>query len=215
MIARPKVSQNEWKTAEIGAFDVGKFALSCRPVGDELVRRVDGVARGEDLGVEGLDVKVGDAGPHAQEHAQRHLRRRGAEERLERRAGRERVERGVDPRPGGVVEADDARLDELQDGRRDEGLRAAPEREGVAGPRPGGHRDLVAVADDGERRGVGAGAVVEEALQRVPQVFHVPGARGGHPQPGDEQSGTRHALPGQRMGSEFSADHAARFGFIG
>ena len=49
----------------------------------------------------------------------------------------------------------------------------------------------------------------EEALQRVPQVFHVPGARGGHPQPGDEQSGTRHALPGQRMGSEFSADRAA------
>ena len=30
MIARPKISRNEWKTAEIGAFEVGKFALfSC------------------------------------------------------------------------------------------------------------------------------------------------------------------------------------------
>jgi len=30
MIARPKISRNEWKTAEIGAFEVGNFALlSC------------------------------------------------------------------------------------------------------------------------------------------------------------------------------------------
>ena len=30
MIARPKISQNEWKTAEKGAFEVGNFALlSC------------------------------------------------------------------------------------------------------------------------------------------------------------------------------------------
>ena len=34
MIARPKVSRNEWKTAEIGAFEVGNFALlSCPGVG--------------------------------------------------------------------------------------------------------------------------------------------------------------------------------------
>ena len=26
MIARPKISRNEWKTAEIGAFEVGNFA---------------------------------------------------------------------------------------------------------------------------------------------------------------------------------------------
>ncbi|KAK7231867.1 hypothetical protein SO694_0008212 [Aureococcus anophagefferens] len=31
MIARPKISQNEWKTAEIGASKVGNFALFCRP----------------------------------------------------------------------------------------------------------------------------------------------------------------------------------------
>jgi hypothetical protein len=30
MIARPKISRNEWKTAEIGAFEVGNFApFSC------------------------------------------------------------------------------------------------------------------------------------------------------------------------------------------
>ena len=34
MIARPKISRNEWKTAEKGAFEVGKFALSRRPGGD-------------------------------------------------------------------------------------------------------------------------------------------------------------------------------------
>ena len=42
MIARPKISQNEWKTAEKGAFEVGNFALlSCpgprRPRGVALV----------------------------------------------------------------------------------------------------------------------------------------------------------------------------------
>ncbi|KAK7254441.1 hypothetical protein SO694_0040800 [Aureococcus anophagefferens] len=31
MIARPKISRNEWKTAEIGAFEVGNFALFCCP----------------------------------------------------------------------------------------------------------------------------------------------------------------------------------------
>jgi len=31
MIARPKISRNEWKTAEIGAFEVGNFALLCCP----------------------------------------------------------------------------------------------------------------------------------------------------------------------------------------
>ena len=32
MIARPKISRNEWKMAEIGAFEVGNFALFCCPV---------------------------------------------------------------------------------------------------------------------------------------------------------------------------------------
>ncbi|KAK7241329.1 hypothetical protein SO694_0005020 [Aureococcus anophagefferens] len=31
MIARPKISRNEWKTTEIGAFEVGNFALFSRP----------------------------------------------------------------------------------------------------------------------------------------------------------------------------------------
>ena len=34
MIARPKISQNEWKTAEIGAFEGGHVALLCCPVAD-------------------------------------------------------------------------------------------------------------------------------------------------------------------------------------
>ena len=52
MIARPKISRNEWKTAEIGAFEVGNFALfSCpvvRLVEDEALeaaQRVAGEAR--------------------------------------------------------------------------------------------------------------------------------------------------------------------------
>ena len=43
MIARPKVSRNEWKTAEKGAFEVGNFALLCCPVRD--VRRQRAVER--------------------------------------------------------------------------------------------------------------------------------------------------------------------------
>ncbi|KAK7231669.1 hypothetical protein SO694_0003116 [Aureococcus anophagefferens] len=31
MIARPKISRNEWKTAEMGAFEVGNSALFSRP----------------------------------------------------------------------------------------------------------------------------------------------------------------------------------------
>ncbi|KAK7250161.1 hypothetical protein SO694_0000651 [Aureococcus anophagefferens] len=31
MIARPKISRNKWKLAEIGAFEVGNFALLCCP----------------------------------------------------------------------------------------------------------------------------------------------------------------------------------------
>ena len=34
MIARPRISQNEWKTAEKGAFEVGNFALFCCPARD-------------------------------------------------------------------------------------------------------------------------------------------------------------------------------------
>jgi len=31
MIARPKISRNEWKTVELGAFEVGNFAPVSRP----------------------------------------------------------------------------------------------------------------------------------------------------------------------------------------
>ena len=34
MIARPKISRNEWNAAEIGAFEVGRVAPSCRPEPD-------------------------------------------------------------------------------------------------------------------------------------------------------------------------------------
>ena len=34
MIARPKISRNEWKTTEIGAFEAGNVALVARPVGN-------------------------------------------------------------------------------------------------------------------------------------------------------------------------------------
>ena len=40
MIARPKVSQNEWKTAEKGAFEVGNFALLSCPDRRRLERAV-------------------------------------------------------------------------------------------------------------------------------------------------------------------------------
>ena len=41
MIARPKISRIEWKTAEIGAFEVGNFALFCCPGGErETPRRL-------------------------------------------------------------------------------------------------------------------------------------------------------------------------------
>ena len=49
MIARPKISRNEWKTAEIGAFEVGNFALlSCPDDG----RRRRHVGAGQGPGVE-------------------------------------------------------------------------------------------------------------------------------------------------------------------
>ena len=38
MIARPKISRNEWKTAEIGAFEVGNFALFSCPAQDRCSR---------------------------------------------------------------------------------------------------------------------------------------------------------------------------------
>merc|ERR1712091_831378 len=40
MIARPKISRNEWKTAEKGAFEVGNFALFCCPAVDVVVVEV-------------------------------------------------------------------------------------------------------------------------------------------------------------------------------
>ena len=38
MIARPKISRNEWKAAEIGAFEVGNVALFCCPEADVVER---------------------------------------------------------------------------------------------------------------------------------------------------------------------------------
>ena len=61
MIARPKISRNEWKTAEIGAFEVGNFALLSCPAGD---LRVDVLERLHD------DLE---AAPHAgRDHAEAH-----------------------------------------------------------------------------------------------------------------------------------------------
>ena len=57
MISRPKISRNEWKTGEIGAFEVGNFALFCCPerrraVADEAVDGVEVVGPGvHDQGV--------------------------------------------------------------------------------------------------------------------------------------------------------------------
>ena len=45
MIARPKISRNEWKPAEIGAFEVWNFALLCCP--DDDVDEDDGVEQDE------------------------------------------------------------------------------------------------------------------------------------------------------------------------
>ena len=52
MIARPNISQNEWKTAEIGASEVGNFALLCCPERRE--RHADAV----DLGAVGEPLRV-------------------------------------------------------------------------------------------------------------------------------------------------------------
>ena len=45
MIARPKISRNEWKLAEVGAFEVGHVALSCRPGRSPRRRRRRGATR--------------------------------------------------------------------------------------------------------------------------------------------------------------------------
>ena len=80
MIARPRISRNEWNTAEIGAFEVGNFALFSCPVRREVhlhreARRVDerGVRRDAEPRVaaeapRGLDGLVGQ-----EEHGRRGL----------------------------------------------------------------------------------------------------------------------------------------------
>ena len=55
MIARPKISRNEWKTTEIGAFEVGNFALFSCPGAERRERAryealLDGAARGGTVG---------------------------------------------------------------------------------------------------------------------------------------------------------------------
>ena len=62
MIARPKVSRNEWTTAERGAFEVGHVALFSRPVGDAR-RGLRDVARGapRDFRGDGRERGAGDA----------------------------------------------------------------------------------------------------------------------------------------------------------
>ena len=68
MIARPKISRNEWKTAEIGAFEVGNVALFSCPARDardldDLLRRaghghlVDEVRGAQGRGLEAVDVR--------------------------------------------------------------------------------------------------------------------------------------------------------------
>ena len=55
MIARPKISRNEWKLAEVGAFEVGNFSLS--RAAPEEARVDDGGEgrRGEEVGPRGLE----------------------------------------------------------------------------------------------------------------------------------------------------------------
>jgi len=52
MIARPEISRNEWTTAEIGAFEVGNFALFCCPAGRVGVERAARERRREEFGLE-------------------------------------------------------------------------------------------------------------------------------------------------------------------
>ena len=97
MIARPKISRNEWNTAEIGAFEVGHVALFRRPVARvlergraarEYVHGPDGRVRDgrRGLGEEGRRAALVDALGHAVVHV---IRDGGGAE--PRAAGRARV----------------------------------------------------------------------------------------------------------------------------
>ena len=55
MIARPKISRNEWKTTEIGAFEVGNFAPFSCP-GKTAAHYSQMVELHDELGNEGLEI---------------------------------------------------------------------------------------------------------------------------------------------------------------
>ena len=95
MIARPKISQNEWKTAEIGAFEVGNFALLCCPgvdVARRGVRALDERQRARALVAlrQDLDVVLADEGVAARaDEERRRVARRRVRERAQRAQGLE------------------------------------------------------------------------------------------------------------------------------
>ena len=110
MIARPKISRNEWKTAEIGAFEVGNFALFCCPVADGQMLDLPEA--------EGHDVAVGRrGGPSAREHLRRHVDADDAAGRAHELRGGE----AVDARARTEVDDDLAGLQV----RRNQGVAAA------------------------------------------------------------------------------------------
>ena len=125
MIARPKISRNEWKTAEIGASEVGNVALLSCPGDDvRLVARADlGPVVGRVAGaVEGRRRRVGrahedDAVAPLREAPQREaepLAREAPQKEHDRRRRRaaQRVVEHVDE-DGAAVVAVRARVDEL------------------------------------------------------------------------------------------------------
>ena len=107
MIARPKSSRNEWKTAELGAFEVGHVAPSSRPVvGGGRVPRVEAPADGEVVVDLELAHGVGDA-PRRRAGA----RRREVEHDAVRAAQRRAVARRARGRGAAAAEARDAGLE--------------------------------------------------------------------------------------------------------
>jgi hypothetical protein len=92
MIARPKISQNEWKATERGAFEVGKVALVSRPGEDR--EALPGRGR-EDvaLGVDVADVDPADAAVAAAEVVHVGVEEAEAERRRGAAAARQRGER--------------------------------------------------------------------------------------------------------------------------
>ena len=120
MIARPKISRNEWQTTEIGAFEVGIVApFSCPARRDE--RQEDGHREDEEGPRRvGLAEPGGVAGEEGEEEAdEAQGRDAGDDEEVDLRAAlvaeRERPEDGaaLDPDDGVVGRAKEAEMGEI------------------------------------------------------------------------------------------------------